>query len=251
MEDYCFYAETIQTGIVKKTMSSVRNLISQFVIVINEEGLHMNACNKGKTILFTATLKAEKFEKFVYKKPLQFGLSAEIFGTIIKDMHTTDILRFYVIDNDYNFRIQIANEHHGTTVNIAIAMLNIFEIVDCQIENEESLYKVQIPGALFYQSCKVFVKFSSTLTLKGTPSAFHLILQTEGIQRNDTFDDTKALIVAPSDKEISITYSSSTLNSISKFYIHSKGVSFLLDPEFIAVSYDIGILGHCRFILVV
>lgn len=117
-----FRAEISDPSILKDSLQSISNVITEGVFQFNEDGIDLVAADPAMVAMVDFTLEKVAFSEYECDEPEQVGLNIEDLYAIIRRAGSDDTITLTM--NDEKSKLQIRMEN-GSTRNFSLALLNL------------------------------------------------------------------------------------------------------------------------------
>jgi proliferating cell nuclear antigen len=133
-----FLIKTIQSSAIKCMTEALKELLTDTVLEISNEGIKIITMDNAHVILVHLKLLAEKFEFYKCTKTVSIGVNMLNLYKIIKTINNNDILSLFMYENDLNhLNIKLENVEKNTKTTYKINLLDL---------NNEN---IEIPDVVF------------------------------------------------------------------------------------------------------
>ncbi len=119
-----FKAELEDVGLLKDSMKTISDLISEGLFQLEEDGIKLVAADPAMVGLVDFKLQEEVFESFELDEETKVGLNLENFYSILRRANSDDIITLELKEDDSKFHITMEN---SSTRNFSLPILNLSE----------------------------------------------------------------------------------------------------------------------------
>jgi proliferating cell nuclear antigen len=150
LEDMVFYFQTVKTNDFKSIFDSLKDVLFETNITVDEDGLTIVNSDKSDTAMITVKLDANKFDKYYCAKKLRIGIMVISFYKYLRCVTTDDVLTIYMeknttrnVDNESKIIIRLDNEKKNKMINniFMLSEVDINEkIMELSMQNQEDDY---------------------------------------------------------------------------------------------------------------
>lgn len=150
LEDMVFYFQTVKTNDFKSIFDSLKDVLFETNITVDDDGLTIVNSDKSDTAMITVKLDANKFDKYYCAKKLRIGIMVISFYKYLRCVTTDDVLTIYMekntlrnVDNESRIVIRLDNEKKNKMINniFMLTEVNINEkIMELSMQNQEDDY---------------------------------------------------------------------------------------------------------------
>jgi proliferating cell nuclear antigen len=142
MTENLVYVQTLQTPAIKTLFETMKNIIEDTNIEFSKDGMRVIEMNKGKSMMVYLKLEGSKFERFEFNNSeaiVLAGVNVENFYSILKTMHTHDILTMSVNRKHPNILcLKFENQEKKMITNYKFPLKDInqklFDIPSCEFD---------------------------------------------------------------------------------------------------------------------
>ncbi|QGA80199.1 proliferating cell nuclear antigen (pcna) [Candidatus Nanohalobium constans] len=119
-----FKAEIEEVGLLKDSMKTISDLISEGLFQLTEDGIQLVAADPAMVGLVDFTLKEEVFETYEINEETKVGLNIENLYSILRRANSGDTITLSVDEDTSKFKIEMVN---NSTRDFSLPILNLSE----------------------------------------------------------------------------------------------------------------------------
>ena len=101
-ENYCLEIKTVQASTIKILIEALKEILSDTVIIVNEQGIKICTMESSRIILVHLKLEASKFEYFHCDGEKLIGINMLNLNKIIKTINNNDTLTLFMNVDECN-----------------------------------------------------------------------------------------------------------------------------------------------------
>jgi len=158
--------KTVQSSVFKILIEALKEILTDTVIEINDEGIKIVTLDTTRIILVHLKLDADKFEHFYCDSPRKIGINMLNFYKLIKTLNSNDTLSLFMKKNDNNhLGIEIENREKLTRTTYKLNLLDL----DCpklDIPPADFNSVITLPSADFQKLCRDMHSISEHVEIK-------------------------------------------------------------------------------------
>jgi proliferating cell nuclear antigen len=151
---YVIEIKTVQSSIFKILIEALKEILTDTVIEISEQGLKVVSLDNSHVILVHLLLTGSKFEYFFCESTRKIGINMLNFYKIIKTINGNDILTLFMKKNDNNrLGIEIESREKNTKTTY---MMNLLDLDSQQMMIPKCEFNsiITIPSTDFQKICR-------------------------------------------------------------------------------------------------
>ncbi|MFB6199974.1 MAG: proliferating cell nuclear antigen (pcna) [Candidatus Nanohaloarchaea archaeon] len=181
-----FKAELEEVGLIKDSMKTISDLISEGLFQLTDDGIRLVAADPAMVALVDFKLEKDVFESFELNEEDKVGLNLENFYSILRRANSSDTITFEVDEDESKFKITMEN---GSTRNFSLPILNLSED---DIPDTESLDQFTVTAELETSVLENAIKDAMVVgdSVKINATDKELNIAAEGDQSNVEFTVT-------------------------------------------------------------
>lgn len=251
-----FMIKTIQSNSIKNLIESLKDILTDTNIEINNSGLKIIAMDPSHTVLVHLKLESKEFQEFVCNEEMILGVNMINFHKLFKFIGNNDTLTLYV-DKDNESQLNIIMENSDKN-SMTKYKLNLMDIPRENVEIPNLIFNsiITMPSSDFQKLCRDLHNISNTVEIKSINnkliftsmgnigSVEHIIVEN---------DNTLSLNETNSDNSEQITQGNFLLKHLvmfTKCSSLSPTVLLYLKNDFpLIIEYKISSLGCIRLCL--
>ncbi len=119
-----FTAELSDTGLLKDSLQSVSNIITEGVFQVSEDGIELVAADPAMVAMVDFTIETGAFDSFECEEPQKLGVNIENLYSILRRAGSDDKLVLGVNEDESKLTLTMENQ---STRNFSLALLNLDE----------------------------------------------------------------------------------------------------------------------------
>ena len=165
---------TVQSNAIRILTESLKNILSDVNLQINEDGIKIIAMDGSKVAVVHLKLDASKFEFFQCRSPIKIGINMLSLFKILKSIKNNDIVTFFIrAELTTDLVIQIENKDKKTRIISVLKLLDIDEDI-LKIPDIEFDSVITMPANDFQSYVSDLAIISNTITIESTKTEFKL-----------------------------------------------------------------------------
>lgn len=202
--EYFLHIKTIQAPIFKQIIDSLKDILTDVNLEIDETGLKIVAMDNTNIVLIHLKLDADKFEDFYCEKKMYIGICMLKLHVLIKTIGTNDILTLYVRKDDQsNLGIKIINNEKNVETTYKLATLDI-DVLNIEIPNIECQLSLRLQSSFFQKLIRDMHNLSEYIEIRNIE---------DNIYMSCTGDFCTQTTILGTDKSQNITISKNNNNA--------------------------------------
>lgn len=252
MDDVIFYARTVQAGPIKTLLDSVKEVIDETVIYVDENGFKIVQMDGSQSVLVHVKLDAESFTMFECPEPTTVSLDIRYMQKMIKTVANKDTLVLMVTQDEPNvMQIVIENEEGNKKITSKLNLAN-FKQDRLDIPPENYVSVVRIKSNEFQRYCRVLSDIADDVTIKVDSEIFSMRAKGDiGEQIIELGENEDAICFEKSsDNVIEAEYNLKFLTLFARSSNLCPEVQILMKKERpLILLYRIGDIGELKYVL--
>lgn len=163
---YIFELVTVQTQPFRNLFESLKEILPDTNMILDETGLKISAINSKKSMFVHLKLDAKKFDKYYCKNKCIVGLSLVNLFKLIKTSTNNDTLTLYIDDHNTNLLcVKIQNNDKNKTTEYELNLMDLNEeTIAVPPADFESI--IIMPSVDFYKICRDMNGISDKIEIK-------------------------------------------------------------------------------------
>lgn len=117
-----FRAEISDTSILKNSLQSISNIITEGVFQFNEDGVELVAADPAMVAMVDFRMDQEAFDAYECDEPEKVGVNIEDFYSIIRRAGSNDAITLSLNEDESKLTVTMEND---STRNFSLALLNL------------------------------------------------------------------------------------------------------------------------------
>jgi proliferating cell nuclear antigen len=167
-DDYSFFILSVQSGLIKILFDTLKDVLTEVVIRVDETGILISQVNFSKTVLAHVKLVPTNFEVFVCNKPRDLGMNLTTFFNFLKFTKHSDSIALYQKQGDSSSLGTIfENSEKETFIESSIKLLSL----DTEILNVPNIKfdtAINMSTTEFQNICKKLASISKFVAITVT-----------------------------------------------------------------------------------
>lgn len=119
-----FTAELSDTGLLKDSLQSVSNIITEGVFQVSEDGIELIAADPAMVAMVDFTMQTDAFDAYECEEPQKLGVNIEDLYSIVRRAGSDDRLVLGINEDESKLTLTMEN---NSTRNFSLALLNLDE----------------------------------------------------------------------------------------------------------------------------
>ena len=230
-----FKATIEDTGLLKDSMKTISDLISEGLFQLTEDGIKLVAADPAMVALVDFKLEEEVFEEYELDEETKVGLNLENFYSILRRAKGDDTITFEV-DDDSKFHIRMEGV---STRNFSLPILNLSEDDIPSTDDLDFSFESELTTSILESAIKDAMVVSDSVTI--TADSDSIVISAEGDQSDVDFelesDSEEVIEMEGGDAEsmFSLDYLSKMIgaNKLSDTVAVKMGQDFPVRTEFV------------------
>lgn len=256
MEDYSeydFIVRSVQSGVIRILFETLKEVLTEIVLVVDEKGITLNQMDSSKTLLVHVKLVPDNFELFVCNKPVHLGVNLTELFKFLKTAGNNETITFNVKKSDTaNINIKLENNLKNTVKDCNVKLMNLdMNILNVPNINFDAV--INMPTGEFQSICKNLSNISDTIIIESIDNRVKFTAKgdsgsiTVDIGESNSGIEFKNDSTSPYAKGV---FSLQSLMSFSKSANLCNMVDiFLKDSSPLVLLYSIANLGSIKYLL--
>lgn len=247
--------KTVQSSVFKILIEALKEILTDTVIEINEDGIKIVTLDTTRIILVHLKLDADKFEHFYCDGPRKIGINMLNFYKLIKTLNSNDSLTLFMKKNDNNhLGIEIENREKQTRTTYKLNLLDL-DSPKLDIPPQAGFNSViTMNSADFQKLCRDMHSISENVEIKTINRELIMSCKGDFCSQETVLCDSENVIVAHgSGNEHSIiqgVFSLKFLCLFTRCSNLSRLVEIYLKNDYpIIVRYSVASLGNVKLAL--
>ena len=206
-----FKAELEEVSLIKDSMKTVSDLISEGLFQLTEDGVKLIAADPAMVALVDFKLEEDVFEDYELEEETKVGLNLENFYSILRRANSDDTITLSVQEEGSQFEIKMEN---SSTRNFSLPILNLSEDDIPSTDNLDFNVTAELETRVLENAIKDALVVGDSVTVSSNGS--HLKIAAEGDQSNVDFtiEEGSEGIMEIEGTEASSMFSLDYLNSM-------------------------------------
>jgi len=187
-----FKAQTQDVGLLKDSMKTISDLISEGLFQFTEDGIKLIAADPAMVGLVDFTIEEEVFENYELDEETKVGLNLENLYSILRRANSSDTITFELDNENSKFHITMEN---SSTRNFSLPILNLSEDDIPSTDQLDFTVTGELETDLLESAIKDAMVVSDSVTITADDSQIEI--SAEGDQSNAEFtatDDSEDVI---------------------------------------------------------
>jgi proliferating cell nuclear antigen len=252
-DDRCIIIKTVQSSTIKVLIEALKEILTDTVLEINENGIKICTMDSTHTILIHLRLDAAKFEYYYCESRKFVGINMLNLNKIIKTINNNDALTLFMQKDNCNvLGIQIENTDKNAR---RVTYMNLLDLENNNIEIPSARFNsvITLPSCDFQKVCRDINGFADYLEIKNINNQLILSCTGDFCQHEITISDSDQIVVehGEEDKEIfQGVFNLKYLVLFTKCTNLSNTVELYLKNDYpLIIRYTVGSLGEIKLCL--
>lgn len=177
-----FRAEIEDTALLKDSMKTISDLISEGLFQLEEDGIKLVAADPAMVALVDFKLEEDVFTEFEIDEETKVGLNLENLYSIIRRANSGDSIILELNEEDSEFEITMEN---SSTRNFALPILNLSEDDIPSTEDLEFSVEANVETSMLEDAIKDAMVVGDSITISANSD--EITISAEGDQSNVDF----------------------------------------------------------------
>lgn len=178
-----FKAELEEVGLIKDSMKTISDLISEGLFQLKEDGIHLIAADPAMVGLVDFQLEKEVFEDYELDEETKVGLNLENFYSILRRANSDDTITFELDEDDSKFHIKMEGM---STRNFSLPILNLSEDDIPSTDQLDFSVTAELETSVLEGAIKDAMVVSDSVTISADSETINII--SDGDQSNVNFE---------------------------------------------------------------
>lgn len=180
-----FKAETEEVSLIKDSMKTVSDLISEGLFQLQEDGIKLVAADPAMVGLVDFKIEKEVFENYELDEETKVGLNLENFYSILRRANSDDTITFELDEENSKFHIKMES---SSTRNFSLPILNLSEDDIPSTDQLDFTVEAELDTSVLESAIKDAMVVSDSVTV--TADDDQINISAEGDQSNASFTIT-------------------------------------------------------------
>jgi proliferating cell nuclear antigen len=177
-----FKAELEEVGLMKDSMKTISDLISEGLFQLKDDGIHLIAADPAMVALVDFKLEEDVFENYELDEETKVGLNLENFYSILRRANSEDTITLELDEDDSKFHITMEGM---STRNFSLPILNLSEDDIPSTDQLDFTVEAEIEGSVLEGAVKDAMVVSDSVTVSADSDEIRII--SKGDQSNVDF----------------------------------------------------------------
>ena len=178
-----FKAETEEVSLLKDSMKTISDLISEGLFQLEEDGMKLVAADPALVGLVDFKLMEDVFDEFDLDEETKVGLNIENLYSILRRANADDTITFELEDSRFHITME-----NSSTRNFSLPVLNLSEDDIPEVGNLEFDFEAELEAPVLEGAVKDSMVVSDAVTVSASDE--ELNIRAEGDQSNADFTIT-------------------------------------------------------------
>ncbi|MFB6203461.1 MAG: proliferating cell nuclear antigen (pcna) [Candidatus Nanohaloarchaea archaeon] len=192
-----FKATIEDTGLLKDSMKTISDLISEGLFQLEDDGIKLVAADPAMVALVDFRLEEEAFEEYELDEETKIGLNLENLYSILRRTKSDDTITFEVRDDDSKFYITMEG---ASTREFSLPILNLSEDDIPSTDDLDFSFEAELSTSIVEDAIKDAMVVSDSVVVEADSDT--ITISSEGDQSNVEFNlssDSDAVIEIEKD----------------------------------------------------
>lgn len=242
-----FKAELEEVSLIKDSMKTISDLISEGLFQLTEDGVKLIAADPAMVALVDFKMEEEVFEEYELDEETKVGLNLENFYSILRRANSDDTITLSVQEEGSKFEIKMEN---SSTRNFSLPILNLSEDDIPSTDNLDFNVTAELETTVLENAIKDALVVGDSVTISSNGS--NLQIAAEGDQSNVDFtiEEGSEGIMDIEGTEASSMFSLDYLNSMVGAKKISEVMELRLGDDFPArLNFEVPEKARLSFVL--
>ena len=224
-----FKAELEEVGLVKDSMKTISDLISEGLFQLTDDGIQLIAADPAMVALVDFKLEEEVFEDYELDEETKVGLNLENFYSILRRANSSDTITFELDEDESKFHITMEG---ASTRNFSLPILNLSEDDIPSTDQLDFSVEAELEASVLEGAIKDAMVVSDSVTVSADSDSINIV--SEGDQSNVDFeiDSDAEGVIALEGSEASSMFSLDYLSKMIKGKALSDTLAVKLGDDF-------------------
>ncbi|MFB6245281.1 MAG: proliferating cell nuclear antigen (pcna) [Candidatus Nanohaloarchaea archaeon] len=178
-----FKAELEEVGLIKDSMKTISDLISEGLFQLKDDGIHLIAADPAMVGLVDFQLEKEVFEDYELDEETKVGLNLENFYSILRRANSDDTITFELDEDESKFHITMEGM---STRNFSLPILNLSEDDIPSTDQLDFSVEAELETSVLEGAIKDAMVVSDSVTISADSDTINIV--SEGDQSNVDFE---------------------------------------------------------------
>ena len=178
-----FKAELEEVGLIKDSMKTISDLISEGLFQLKEDGIQLIAADPAMVGLVDFKLEKEVFENYELDEETKVGLNLENFYSILRRANSDDTITFELDEDQSKFFIKMEGM---STRNFSLPILNLSEDDIPSTDQLDFSVTAELETSVLEGAIKDAMVVSDSVTISADSDSINIV--SEGDQSNVDFE---------------------------------------------------------------
>lgn len=177
-----FKANLEEVGLIKDSMKTISDLISEGLFQLKEDGIHLIAADPAMVGLVDFKLEEDVFEEFELDEETKVGLNLENFYSILRRANSDDTITLELDEDNSKFKIIMKGM---STRSFSLPILNLSEDDIPSTDQLDFNIEAELETQVFEGAVKDAMVVSDSVTISADDETINIV--SEGDQSNVDF----------------------------------------------------------------
>jgi proliferating cell nuclear antigen len=177
-----FKAELEEVGLIKDSMKTISDLISEGLFQLKDDGIHLIAADPAMVALVDFKLEEDVFESYELDEETKVGLNLENFYSILRRANSDDTITLELDEDDSKFHITMEGM---STRNFSLPILNLSEDDIPSTDQLDFTVEAEVEASVLEGAVKDAMVVSDSVTVSADSDEIRII--SKGDQSNVDF----------------------------------------------------------------
>lgn len=194
-ENYCLEIKTVQASTIKILIEALKEILSDTVIIVNEQGIKICTMESSRIILVHLKLEASKFEYFHCDGEKLIGINMLNLNKIIKTINNNDTLTLFMnVDECNHLGIKIENNEKNT---LRISKLSLLDLANDNMEIPPVSFNsvISLPSSDFQKICRDLHNLSEFVEVKNVNNQLIFSCKGDFCEQEIVINDSEQMTV--------------------------------------------------------
>lgn len=251
--NYALEIKTVQSSVFKILIEALKEILTDTVVEINDNGLKIVALDNTHVILIHLHMDADKFEHYHCEAPRKIGINMLNFYKIIKTINSNDTLTLFMKRNDHNhLGIEIENREKNSRTTYK---LNLLDLDNTKLEIPAASFNsvITLPSTDFQKLCRDMHNLAEFVEIKTINKELILTCKGDFCSQETVMRDSDNVTVEHEKSSMDIVQGVFNLKFLCLFTKAtnlSKMVELYLKNDYpLIVRYSVASLGEIKMCL--
>jgi len=178
-----FKAELEEVGLLKDSMKTISDLISEGLFQLKDDGIHLIAADPAMVGLVDFKLEEGVFEDYELDEETKVGLNLENFYSILRRANSDDTITLELDEDNSQFKIIMEGM---STRNFSLPILNLSEDDIPSTDQLDFTVEAELETSVFEGAIKDAMVVSDSVTISSDSRKINIV--SKGDQSNVNFE---------------------------------------------------------------